>query len=155
MTDVAAAPVRMGAAAVQLRVSGASYADIADTLGLANPRAALNAVTRELALQGEDDPEGRDELRRVESARLDALLQGVMSKAIDPNHDEHLVAVRTAVTIIDRRIKLYGLDAPTEMIVHTPTQTELDAWVAAMVTHTMPSIREADVIDVESDDADG
>jgi hypothetical protein len=38
------------------------------------------------------------------------------------------------------------------MIVHTPTQTELDQWVATMVQHTMPALAEADVIDVESDE---
>jgi hypothetical protein len=138
VTDISNAPVRMGAAAVQLRVNGTSYEDIAMTLGLSSPRAALTLVSRELAQQGEGMEEERDELRRVEAARLDELLVSVMAKATDPECSEHLPAVRTAVTIIDRRIKLYGLDAPTEITVHTPTATELDNWVASMVAHSMP-----------------
>jgi len=153
MTDtIANAPARMGAAAVQLRVHGTSYEDIAMTLGLNSARAALTLVTRELAAQSEGLTEERDALRRVEAARLDELLASVMEKATDQTHDEHLPAIRTAVTIIDRRIKLYGLDAPTELVVHTPTQTELDQWVATMVQHTIPrqALEEPDIIDVES-----
>jgi hypothetical protein len=138
MTDISNAPARMGAAAVQLRVNGTSYDDIAMTLGLSSPRAALTLVSRELAQQGEGLDEERDALRRVEAARLDELLVSVMEKATDTEHGEHLPAVKTAVTIIDRRIKLYGLDAPSEVIVHTPTQTELDQWVSTMVGHSMP-----------------
>jgi hypothetical protein len=151
MTDTAL-PVSTGAAAVQLRLHGTSYIDIAHTLGLRDARAALTLVTRELASQADETAEDRDALRREASAQLDELLVGIMQKATNPFDDEHIVAVRAAVTIIDRRIKLYGLDAPTEMIVHTPTQTELDQWVATMVQHTMPALAEADVIDVESDE---
>jgi len=151
MTDTAL-PVSAGAAAVQLRVQGTSYVDIAYTLGLSNARAALQLVTRELAAQAAEDGEDRDQLRRVESARLDELLVGVMEKATDPYNDEHLVAVRAAVTIIDRRIRLHGLDAPTEVVVHNPTQTELEQWIAQMVTHVMPALQEPDLIDVDSDE---
>lgn len=158
MTDLQGAPVRMGAAAVALRVNGTSYTDIAMTLGLTTPRAALTLVTRELAAQTEGMDEERDELRRIESARLDQLLLSVMEKATDPDCGEHLPAVKVAVTLIDRRIKLYGLDAPTEVTIHTPTQTELDNWVSQMVGQSMvPQALEepdilGDVIDVESTD---
>jgi hypothetical protein len=151
MTDTAL-PVSTGAAAVQLRLHGTSYVDIAHTLGLRNARAALTLVTRELASQADETSEDRDTLRREAAAQLDELLVGVMDKASNPHDDEHLVAVRAAVTIIDRRIKLYGLDAPTEITVHNPTATELDQWVAAMVRHTMPAIAmdEPDIVDVDS-----
>jgi len=151
MTDTAL-PVSTGAAAVQLRLSGTSYVDIAHTLGLRDARAALTLVTRELAAQADENSEDRDQLRREAAAQLDELLVGVMDKASDPYNDEHLVAVRAAVTIIDRRIKLYGLDAPTEITVHNPTATELDQWVATMVRHTMPALEEPDIIDVDSDE---
>lgn len=152
MTDTAL-PVSAGAAAVQLRVQGTSYSDIAFTMGLRGPREALTLVTRELAaLAADDASEDRDHLRREASAQLDHLLVGVMAKASDPDDAEHLVAVRAAVTIIDRRIRLYGLDAPTEITVHNPTQTELEQWVAQIVTHVMPALQEPDIVDVESDE---
>jgi len=160
MTDtIANAPARMGAAAVQLRVHGTSYEDIAMTLGLSSPRAALTLVSRELATQGEGMTEERDEMRRVEAARLDELLVGLMEKATNTEHTEHIIAVRAAVTVIDRRIKLYGLDAPTEVTIHTPTQTELDQWVATMVGHAIPrqALEEPDIIDADivEDESDG
>lgn len=136
-----------GAAAVQLRLSGASFADIADILGLSNSRAALRAVERELAAQSSANEDEKARLRRETSMRLEALIYSVWDKATDPDCDEHLPAIRTAVTIIDRHAKLHGLDQPSEVIIHTPTQTELDQWVAAMVSHTMPDIIEGDVID--------
>jgi hypothetical protein len=140
-------PARQGAAAVALRLSGASYADIAMTLGLSSPQAALQSVTRELSTR--IDATSREELRALEAARLDALLDSVWAKATGVDgHDEHLEAVRTAMRLIDRRIRLYGLDAPTEVVVHTPTQTEIDVWVAQMVTHTMPALPEPDIVDV-------
>jgi hypothetical protein len=144
-------PATIGSAALQLRLSGASYADIATTLGMATPRAALSAVTRELSRTSEGLVEERDEMRRIESARLDELLVGVMERATNPEDSEHLAAVRTAVTIVDRRIKLYGLDAPAEMVIHTPTQTELDQWVAQMVAVAMPkaALEEPDILDGE------
>ena len=139
MTDLSNAPARMGAAAVSLRVNGTSYEDIAMTLGLSSPRAALTLVSRELAIESEEMDEERDALRRVESARLDELLLSVMEKATDPDNGEHLPAAKVALSIIDRRIKLFGLDAPTEITVHNPTATELDNWVATMVQHSMPA----------------
>lgn len=135
---------RQGPAAVQLRVSGASFATIADTLGLSDARAALRLVTDELAAQGEEALDARARLRAETNMALDAALDSVWTKAMDPDNDEHLTALRTMMTVLDRRAKLNGLDAPTEMIVHNPTQTEIDQWVATMVEQTMPSVEEDD-----------
>lgn len=135
-----------GAAAVQLRVSGASFADIAQTLGLATARAAMRVVTNELAAQFDDDGTERERLRRETNMQLEACIQSVFVKAADPTHDEHLPAVRTLVAVLDRRARLMGLDAPTEVTVHNPTQTEIDQWVATMVQHAMPGVEEDDDI---------
>lgn len=141
-----------GAAAVQLRLSGASFADIADILGLSNSKAALKAVERELAAQSSENEDEKARLRRETSMRLEKLIESVWTKATEPSDPEHLPALRTAVTIIDRHAKLHGLDQPSEVIVHTPTQTELDQWVAAMVANTMPDIIEGEVVDFEDDE---
>lgn len=159
MTEIAARP-SVGAAAVQLRVSGASFADIAMTLGLRNAKAALKAVTDELSEQGEKDEDKRERLRAETNMALDSMLQGLYDKAHDPADPEHLPAIRTAVTLLDRRARLNGLDAATEVLVHTPTQTEMDQWVASIVQRSMPTVQEADtdemlgIIDVESVEAD-
>lgn len=145
----------VGPAAVQLRAAGASLEDVADTLALGNARQALSIIQKELARQGEQNADARDRLRRETNEMLDELIWSTYGKAVDPNDPEHLVAVRAMVTVLDRRAKLNGLDAPTEIALHNPTQTELDRWVAAMVEGAMPAIEDASaddllgIIDVE------
>ena len=124
---------RTSRAAVALRLAGASYLEIADTLGYADDAEARNAVERDLAAMSVRDVEGRDRLRAEEAARLERLLRSVWSKAVDANNAEHLSAARTALAIVDRHAKLLGLDVPSEVIVHNPTTIEIDRWVADRV----------------------
>tara|TARA_R110002126_G_scaffold157135_1_gene304641 strand:+ start:500 stop:979 length:480 start_codon:yes stop_codon:yes gene_type:complete len=158
MTSVAVSTT--GAAAVQLRVSGASFQDIARTLGLSNAKAAIRIVTTELANLAEEDSDARTRLRKETNMQLDELVQSVRHKALNPADDEHLPAIRTMLAVLDRRAKLNGLDAPTELIVHNPTQTEIDNWVATMIESAMPNIEQADaesmlgIIDVPSEEID-
>jgi hypothetical protein len=134
-------------AAVSLRVAGATYGEIAETLGYSSAANARNAVEISLAARaGEND---RESLRRTEGARLDRLLRGVWRKATDDTHPEHLAAVSRALAIIDRHIRLFGADAPQEMIHYTPTQEQMDAWVAQMSRQYIPDVPEADVIEIE------
>lgn len=133
-----------GAAAVALRVAGASFADIATTLGLSSPRRALQVVEQELADRVTDADV--DVQRAEASARLEALMASVWPKASNPDDPEHLPAVKTAVGIVDRHIRLHGLDRPSEVIVHTPTSQELETWVAAMASIGVPEVVEADIV---------
>jgi hypothetical protein len=55
--------------------------------------------------------------------------------------------------MVDRHARLLGLDMPTEVIVYTPTASEIDAWVASMIqTATVidGEVEEADVLAVEA-----
>jgi hypothetical protein len=90
-------------------------------------------------------------MRAENAARIERLLRGVWRKATDEEHPEHLLAVRVAQGLIDRHIKLYGLDAPTEVVVHNPTATEIDQWVAGMIASGTTDLRamEARVIDLD------
>lgn len=145
---------RVGTAAVHLRLCGATYEDISDTLGLDGPKAALSLVTRELG-RNQIDIADRENLRNEESQRLLHLLRPVMTRALNERDAEHLAAARTALAIIDRRIRLLGLDAPTQIAVHTPSTAELEAWVVRMAAIEVPAVDELDVIDVEViEDAD-
>lgn len=137
-----------GPAAVQLRVSGASLEEVAETLDLANARAALTVIERELARQGEENKDARDRLRMSTNVLLEDLIWSVYGKATNADDPEHLLAVRTMVTVLDRRAKLNGLDEPTRHEIHTPTQTELDRWVAEVVKGAMPDLPEADADDL-------
>lgn len=149
-TTVSRARLRKSNAAIQMRLAGASWAEISLALGYPTPRAALVAV--EKALERELHSQGdRDNMRRLAGARLERLLRGVWPKATDPEHPEHLYAMTKAREIIAEHAKLYGLNAPTEIVVHNPTQAELEKWVSLVLTGSTPhTVIEADIIDAET-----
>lgn len=147
-SGVARARNRKANAAIQLRIAGASWAEVAEALGYPTPRAALVATER--ALENElRTEENKANMRSMAGKRLERMLRGVWSKAIDPDNPEHLLAVDKARLIIDRHAKLYGLDAPTEVVVTNPAQQELEQWVSEVIKSKAPQLDEADIFDAE------
>lgn len=142
---------RTGQAATALRLAGASYAEIAEALGLVDAVEARNVVERDLASRS-DDEVGRAALRAEEEARILRLLRSVWGKATSPNDPEHLPAARIALAMVDRHARLMGLDMPTEVVVYTPTTSEIDAWVSGMLARSMDviDVEEADVLAIEA-----
>jgi hypothetical protein len=148
MTDLLPSRRRNARAAVALRLAGATYPEIADTLEIDTPDKARELIERELAANGMDDNR-RHNLREEEAARIMRLMRGVWGKATDPENPEHLPATRVALALIDRHARLMGLDAPQEVVVYTPTTTEIDQWVADMLTRSTDGqfdVKEPDVI---------
>jgi hypothetical protein len=135
---------RRGEAAVQLRLAGTSYEEIATALSFASPRAARIAVERGLSLQLTGA--NRDEMREIQLRRLERMLRAVWAKALDPDSPEQMTAVRVGREIIDRICRLYGLDEPIEVLVHNPTTTEIENWIAAVLATGSTDIVEADVV---------
>jgi hypothetical protein len=116
-------------AAVALRMEGAPFSEIAEILGYSSAAQARIAIERALAALAQS-PEDRDHLRFLEARRLERILRGLWKKATgEIESEEHLAAARTALAIIDRHSRLYGLDAPQEMVIYNPTQIELQKWV--------------------------
>lgn len=147
------ARLRKANASIQMRLAGATWAEIAQALGYPTPRAALVAVEKALEkeLQSQDD---RETLRSLASLRLDRLLRSVWPKAVDPANPEHLLAVTKARELVAQFSKLHGLDAPAEVIVHSPTVNQIEEWVARAVSLGLPAVEEYDVIDVDVIDDD-
>ena len=147
--QVGAARNRKTAAVLALRIGGATWAEICVALGYPTPRTAMvafeKALIKELA-----NPDDRKQLRRLAGARLDRLLRATWSKAINPEDPDQLVAVGKAREVIADQRKLFGLDAPTEIVVSTPTQNELDEWVATVLAAGGAQLANADIIDVEA-----
>jgi hypothetical protein len=137
---------RKANAAVQLRLAGATWEEIAETLGYPTPRTAIVATEKALEAQLANS-EDREQMRRLAGARLDRLLRAIWAKAIDPQHPDQMGAISKAREIIDRHAKLFGLDAPTEVVVHSPTMTELESWVAKVVAVGAPPVVEYDILD--------
>jgi LPS O-antigen subunit length determinant protein (WzzB/FepE family) len=66
--------------ALELRLSGASYAQIGEALGM-TAGGTFKAVERALARQTAETNEKAEKLRRFEVARLDRLLMGIWPRA--------------------------------------------------------------------------
>ena len=134
---------RKADAALSLKLAGASWTEIAQTLGYPTPRAALLQVERALVRQlAEED---KVKMRQLAGARLERLLRGIWTKAIDEHSPDQMTAVSRSRELIADYTKLFGLAAPAEVVVHTPTQTELEDWVLRMTTTMIPEAEEADI----------
>ena len=95
-------------AALDLRKAGKSLQEIADALGYRSHKGAHEAIKAALVAMLQD---ATDEVRRLEVARLDALLAGIWSEATGGK----LFAIDRVLMIMDRRAKLLGLDAPQKV----------------------------------------
>ena len=144
-------------AAVTLKMGGASNHEIAQTLGYSSARHARTAVERALAAAG-TNPESRDYLREIMRRRMDRLLRSVMPKATNPNDPNHLAYSARALAIIDRQIRLDGLDAPTQVAISTPDAARVEAYISQVLAlaGAQGAAEEADILDADVlEDEDG
>lgn len=135
--------------ALALRIAGTSYTHIAKALGYASATRARLAVERVLAASA-DSPEDRDQQRVLADKRLNRLLQSTMGKAVDTKDPDHLAYNARALAITDRIMRLWGVDAPTQVAI-TPTDEHLQQYVAHMMAlaRKEPEAEEADIIDAD------
>ena len=113
MTGIAeTSPIMLGAAAkkaqvVELRLAGATYRQIHAQLGISLGQ-AHHYVTEALDELAQQARESAEQLRDLDLMRLD----GMMVKLAK---DDSPRAIDTKLRIMERRAKLMGLDAPTEI----------------------------------------
>lgn len=135
---------RKAVAAMKLRVDDyMEWDDIAEVLGYpSGPHAQLQAekAAKELF---ENDEGSMKVLRRYASRRLENLARSAHGKAMDEEHPEHLAAVDRELKVVAQWISLWGLAAPTEVVVSNPTSDQLAQWVAAV--QGKKEIEEADI----------
>lgn len=132
-------------AALSLKLAGATWPEIASTLGYKDATSARQAVERLLAKAVSE--EDRAKARQVAVGRYERLLKGVWAKAISPDNPEHLPAVRTARELVDRLVQVQGAAVPQEVVVHNPNQAEIEAWLVRVTGTNLTDIVEAEVID--------
>lgn len=112
--------------AARLRVMGLNYQQIADQVGYASRAAAFNAVKSVM----DGAPEvlaDRDTLIRMECARLDEIQRAAWSGAMVADPD----CARIVLSVMQRRAKMLGLDAPTRT--EQKVTTELDAEIEELL----------------------
>ncbi len=98
------------AKALDLRIAGANYRQIARELDIANAT-AYGDVQEELGRLDTRNGQKAERLRDLEARRLDLLTLSLAPgiKLGDPR------AISAAVRIMERRARLFGLDAPTQI----------------------------------------
>lgn len=122
------APSR-AAAAVNLLIAGATYPDIAKTLIYKSVDEAKRAIWGAIgSIEMDETRRGRE--RELMARRLNSLISSGWKRANNPHDPDHLAYQRLMLAIMDRQAKLYGLDAPSESIVYTPSQQEINEHVA-------------------------
>lgn len=105
--------------ALTLQLAGYSLTAIARECEYADHGGAGKAVARARAKL---DRQPLKDMRMLELTRLDTMHRGLWTKAIAG----HIPSINACLSIMDRRAKLVGLDAPTRLEV--TTVDELEAW---------------------------
>jgi len=105
--------------ALKLRISGMGYVAIGQTLGIATSH-AYNLVLGELQRLRETSAELAEHVRDIEMQRLDELQAAHWQKALqaDPS------STNQVLSIMGRRAKLLGIDAPEKIEMSAPPDTE-------------------------------
>ena len=104
---------------LELRKAGASLREIAKDIGYANSSGAQAALDR--ALRRATAP-NIELLRETEGERLDALQFGLWPKAM--NGDSR--AAEVIVKVMERRARLFGLDAPLHKVIEVISEDAID-----------------------------
>ena len=94
--------------ALDLRIAGATYEQIAERLGYAGRAAAYRGVQ---AILKRREQEPADELRKMEGERLDRLQLGLWNQAANGDRE----AIDRLLRLMKRRADLFGLDAPAKI----------------------------------------
>lgn len=100
---------------VELRLQGLSYRAIGAAAGCSHVH-AWRLITRAMETVNDRTAEDARVLRTLEAERLDAILQGVWDRAAEGD----LPAVDRVLKIMERRARLFGLDAPAKVAPTTP-----------------------------------
>ena len=112
--------------ALQLRLQGLEYAEIAERLGYADKASAYVAIRDLIARHSY---EGVDEMRTVEGMKLNKL----EAKLWDLVDAGDLAAIDRLIKVMQRRANLYGLDLAGRVDIVAGGEVDLDGAVARLI----------------------
>jgi hypothetical protein len=116
--------------ALDLRTAGTAWADIAQVCGWNSAQAAQKAVSKALK---DHVAEGVEMNRAIDAKRIDEMIFSIYDKASSGN----LNAITRVVTLMKRRARLLGYDAPLKVAAtdtkgkDTPSQTKIVVYIPA------------------------
>lgn len=111
--------------ALDLRIEGKTWINIADTLGYADESGARKATAR---LLNRIEHEKVVELRELESLKLDAMQRAAWNEAVSGDLD----AIKVVLQVHDRKVRLFGLAAPVAVRVGPEPPTEVEFFEQAV-----------------------
>lgn len=135
-----------GRAAGVMAISGASFDEIAEVLGFHSARHAELAVQRSLA--DSLDSWDKAHLKSLLVGRYDALFRESLRRSRTKGYFAREAAANTALKSLNEMVKVLGLAAPTEHVVHGPAASEIRVFVDKIVTQAVSTLpEEHDVIE--------
>lgn len=142
--DVTRARIRKAHEALDLLIAGWSWDDIAQVAGYPSGRHAQVAV--ETALESEVLTEtSQKHVRKLFMRRYERLLRAFWVDAIDTTSPDRYAAAKTVLAIMADARKLGGLDAPQQYVVTSPSNSDIEQWVSAVIAREQPALEEADI----------
>lgn len=147
MSEVVPEDPNRAAAALRLKLMGASFADIAQTLDFASPTSAQRAVEQALA-RSADDYQDKERLRALLNARMERVMEVCFARALAKNNPDQIAYMRTLAVYIDRVSKMNGLEQANTVVV-TPGFEEVYAWARQFheTVSAEPLVLEAEIVE--------
>jgi hypothetical protein len=140
------ATTTVGQAAALMLVSGSDFEEIAEILEL--PNATVARRITEKALAQKFDAHDKKAAKRLVLARYEALYASALRRANNPKYSSREAAAGNALKAVGEIVRVMGLAEPSELIVRTPTETEIMqelAKIGALAAADLPE--ETDVIE--------
>lgn len=117
--------------ALELRMAGATYQQIADALSYRSKGEAFRSVERALAQEMGRAETLRNEYRALTLGRLERLIRSLWTKALGGD----LQAVDRVLRLVERQSRILGLDAPVQIDVTETTRQEITVLLAELEEH--------------------
>lgn len=151
--DLVRARERKGIAAMELFIRTRSWERAAEGAGYPTARAARVAAEKALEREFKESSRSQEFMRKYMAKHIDILVGSLAVKTSDPNHPEHITAIKAVRDLLSSQAKLLGLDAPTRVSMVDPNEEQIEEWLNARVgprtTDEEGDIFEADVVEDE------
>jgi uncharacterized protein (DUF2267 family) len=118
--------------AVELRLAGLTFPQIAQALEYADKSGAKRAYERGLAAMRDDLAPSVAQHRTEQLLRLERLIRAAWPAATDSKHPDHYRAQEAVRKHLERQARLLGLDAPTVVQVSDDTDLRIEALLEEM-----------------------
>lgn len=126
--------------------------EVARKCGYPDAAAARVAIERYMERELKEHPKSISAMRDMAGRRLENALRQVSKKALNPDDPEHLAAVMQYRGIIGDWVKLFGLQAPQQVIVSNPTNDAILEVALRIQQQGAPQLTEGDIFDDEAPD---